>query len=67
MNLSFITPEIFNAIILANLIIGVVLIIGRFTRDMTRQPNRSQPPPLTDITVPYPPPAHLPEKPTQRS
>jgi hypothetical protein len=51
MNLSFLTPEVFNAIIVANLVIGVVLMVGRFYRDMTRPlPKRSPRP--TDETQP---------------
>ena len=42
MNLSFLTPDVFNAIIVANLVIGMVLMVGRFYRDMTRPlPQRS--------------------------
>jgi hypothetical protein len=35
-DLSFLTPELFNAIIIANLVIAVVLVLARYTRDMTR-------------------------------
>ncbi|XWX04481.1 hypothetical protein VZO05_02775 [Aggregatilineales bacterium SYSU G02658] len=37
MDLSFLTPEVFNVIIMVNLIVGVVLVVWRFTSDM-RQP-----------------------------
>lgn len=51
MDLSFLTPEVFNVIIMVNLIVGVALVVWRFTSDMRRpqdpprsQPNDSQPP-----------------------
>ncbi len=37
MDLSFLTPEVFNVIIMVNLIVGVVLVVWRFISDM-RQP-----------------------------
>ncbi len=36
MDLSFLTPELFNVIIVANLVIAIVLVVARYTRDMTR-------------------------------
>jgi hypothetical protein len=38
MRFDFLTPELFNLLILANLALGVLLIIGRFTMDMCRKP-----------------------------
>ena len=38
MRLDFLTPELFNMLIYANLALGVLLIIGRFTMDMRRKP-----------------------------
>lgn len=56
MDLSFVTPQLSNTIIVINLIIGVLLVIWRFSRDM-RLPLRpdavSYP---TDETQPHVPP-----------
>jgi hypothetical protein len=38
MRFDFLGPEFFNMLILANLALGVLLIIGRFTMDMRRKP-----------------------------
>lgn len=56
MDLSFLTPEVFNVIIMVNLIVGVVLVVWRFTSDMRRplDPPPSQP---EDAQTPNPPPA----------
>lgn len=35
-DLSFLTPEVFNVIIMVNLIVGVVLVVWRFVSDMRR-------------------------------
>lgn len=37
--MDFLTPEIFNTLIVLNLLVGVGLIIFRFSRDMTRTPQ----------------------------
>lgn len=36
MDLSFVTPELFNTLIVANLLVGVLLVGWRFSRDMRR-------------------------------
>lgn len=41
MDLSFLTPEIFNALILLNIAVGIALAIWRFRADLTRQPELS--------------------------
>jgi hypothetical protein len=33
---DFLTPQIFNMLVIANLIVGLILIIYRFNADMTR-------------------------------
>ena len=38
MRFDFLTPELFNLLIYANLAVGLLLIIGRFTMDMRRKP-----------------------------
>jgi hypothetical protein len=38
MRFDFLTPELFNLLILANFALGLLLIIGRFTMDMRRKP-----------------------------
>jgi hypothetical protein len=55
-DLSFLTPEVFNVIIMVNLIVGVALVVWRFTSDMRRplDPPRSQP---NDDPPPNRPPA----------
>ena len=35
--MDFLRPELFNFLVTANLIVGVLLIIFRFYQDMTRQ------------------------------
>lgn len=43
MRFDFLTPELFDTLIYANLAVGILLIIGRFTLDMRRQkPIREQ-------------------------
>ena len=46
MRFDFLSPELFDMLILANLAVGVLLIIWRFYLDMTRKPpareNRQQ-------------------------
>lgn len=37
MNFDFLTPEIFDMLVIANLVLALVLIAGRFYYDMTRQ------------------------------
>lgn len=37
--MDFLTPEIFNILIVFNLLLGAVLIVFRFYRDMTRPPQ----------------------------
>jgi hypothetical protein len=38
MRFDFLTPELFNLLIYANLALGVFLIVGRFIMDMRRKP-----------------------------
>lgn len=43
MRFEFLSPELFNNLILANLALGILLVIGRFTLDMRRKkPVRQQ-------------------------
>lgn len=35
--MDFLTPEIFNFLVVANLIVGLLLVVGRFYYDMTRK------------------------------
>jgi hypothetical protein len=39
---EFLTPEIFNMLVIANLLVGLALIAYRFTRDMQRPLPRQQ-------------------------
>jgi hypothetical protein len=41
-DLSFLTPEVFNTIIMVNLIVGVVLVVWRFAADMRRPLDQEQ-------------------------
>ena len=34
--MDFLTPQVFNILVIANLIVGLALIAYRFTKDMTR-------------------------------
>jgi hypothetical protein len=38
MRFDFLTPELFDMLIYANLALGVLLIVGRFIMDMRRKP-----------------------------
>jgi hypothetical protein len=38
MRFDFLTPELFDTLIYANLALGVLLIVGRFMMDMRRKP-----------------------------
>jgi hypothetical protein len=38
MRFDFLTPELFDILIYANLALGVLLIVGRFMMDMRRKP-----------------------------
>lgn len=43
--MSFMTPEMFNILIIMNIIVGLILAGLRFRQDMTRRlPFRSRPP-----------------------
>jgi len=42
-DLSFLTPEVFNTIIMVNLIVGVVLVVWRFAADMRRPLDQEKP------------------------
>lgn len=35
--MDFLTPQVFNYLVIANLIVGLILIVGRFYHDMTRK------------------------------
>ena len=35
--MDFLTPQVFNFLVIANLIVGLILIVGRFYYDMTRK------------------------------
>lgn len=43
MHFGFLTPQLFDYLIYANLAVGILLIVGRFTVDMRRRkPNREE-------------------------
>jgi hypothetical protein len=48
LDLSFLTPEVFNVIIMLNLIVGAVLVIWRFTADMRRPLDQEPSQPTAD-------------------
>lgn len=50
MNLSFLTPEVFNVLILINLVVGIIWASVRFYGDMRRDIAR---PSATDDTQPH--------------